>query len=234
MPLPDGVRPVAINGISNRPEIFGSVVGIAVSIAPTAALHPSNATAAWGELRPSPDKGACGADDGAEQPTSKSQPRPDSSLFLLQKSPHTPSSSGLTWLDPRIHAAPTSGAMDPRLKCKARTECQACLRTSVRYVSGLYIKPWDDGDWGLFCQTRPADETSHFMVQRGAVRPRRFAWVEPPVSTPSHRPQAAFVTASIGCCERKPTASRFQMLMAPIATVIFVISSSEKCAFNVS
>ena len=38
--------------------------------------------------------------------------------------------------------------------------------------------------------------------------------------------------ASIGCCVRKPTASRFQTLIAPIATVILVISSSEKCAFS--
>ena len=200
MPWPDGVRPVAINGISNRPEIFGSVVGIAVSIAPTAALHPSNATAAWGELRPSPDKGACGADDGAEQPTSKSQPRPDSSLFLLQKSPHTPSSSGLTWLDPRIHAAPTSGAMDPRLKCKARTECQACLRTSVRYVSGLYIKPGMTEIGGCFAKLaqRMRRRTSWFNAVRcdpdalpGLSRrsqPRRIG-LKPPLSP--HRSDAA-------------------------------------------
>ncbi|EGE59579.1 hypothetical protein RHECNPAF_2050010 [Rhizobium etli CNPAF512] len=101
-------------------------------------------------------------------------------------------------LDPRIHAAPTSGAMDPRLKA------------------------WDDGDWeGRFAKLAvdEADDTSLFLLQRAAACPR---------------PQAAFVTASIGCCERKPTASRFQTLMAPIVTVIFVISSSEKCAFNVS
>ncbi|WP_222395029.1 hypothetical protein, partial [Rhizobium leguminosarum] len=31
---------------------------------------------------------------------------------------------------------------------KARTDCQACLRTSVSYVSGLYNKAEDDGGWG--------------------------------------------------------------------------------------
>ncbi|AXA41788.1 Transposase DDE domain family protein [Rhizobium leguminosarum] len=46
----------------------------------------------------------------------------------------------------RIGLPPVRQAM-PTSRQKSSRKCQACLRTSVSYVSGLYIKAWDDGEW---------------------------------------------------------------------------------------